>query len=79
MDKIKDNLWELESIKFALEEDINFLNCVEENLLSEVETKENVQYLYWQLKSMVQTLRKSMTLNNNNFMALIDKITNTDE
>ena len=59
----KDILWDLECAEAQLAEDIDFLSCVESEHFATTEPEESITYLYWQLRSLIITLRKSMQYN----------------
>ena len=63
MDKnefLLDAVWNLETAEAELNEDINFLHCVEEQFFICPNEKERATYLLWQLGAMIRTVRKSM-------------------
>ena len=53
-------VWNLETAEAELSEDINFLNCVEEQFFICPNEKERATYLLWQFGAMIRTVRKSM-------------------
>lgn len=54
-----DSLFQLECADAYLSEDIDFLNCIDEQYFNG-EQKEYPEYLYWQLGAIIRTLRKSL-------------------
>lgn len=72
-EKLKDLLFKMESSEAQLSADINFLRCVQSEFLMLENPKESLQYIYWQLQSMIETLTKSMEYNQKEMRKAIDE------
>ena len=68
-----DTLWNLEYASTQLDMDITFLNCIIDNYF---ETKEETgeQWLRWQMKPILETLRKSLENTNNDMKNCINDV-----
>ena len=68
-----DSVWQLEVAQACLDEDIDFLHCIDEEYF-EGDKEESAAYLYWQLKSIIRTLTKSLECTSMNMKKSIDAI-----
>lgn len=72
-EKLKDLLFKMECSEAQLSADINFLHCVQSEFLMLEKPEESLQYIYWQLQSMIETLTKSMEYNQKEMRKAIDE------
>lgn len=70
---LNEIIWNFEMAEAQLSDDIEFLHCIDSEYLTTKEPKETLQYLYWQLSSMIKTLTKSMEYNQKEMQNNIDK------
>lgn len=72
-EKLNDLLFKMECSEAQLSADINFLHCVQSEYLALEKPEESLQYIYWQLQSMIETLTKSMKYNQKEMRKAIDE------
>lgn len=70
---LNDIIWNFEVAEANLSDDIDFMHCMEEEYLSHKEPKESLTYIYWQLRNLIPTLRKSLEYNKKEMEEAINK------
>ena len=68
-----DPIWNLEMAEARLNEDIDFLHCIDEEYFNG-KKEEYSPYLYWQFRAIMNTLRKSLECNQMYIRRSIDAI-----
>lgn len=58
----KDILNSLEMAEAQLDEDIEFLHCMEQEHFIFKEPQESITYLYWQIQAMIKTLLETIRI-----------------